>query len=88
MPDGRICNSFQTKDLSCELNCYEVGDDFRLRKIEYSDYQEGMGAKLLSPEDQDYDGWLTFYGYDASRQWSGYRAEFRNGRLIEIQSSN
>lgn len=92
MPDGHMCDDgwFQTKDLACDLDGYEVGEDGRLRKIEVCDPEEGMGTKLLDPpEDQDFHGWLTFYDYNRKTgDWHEYKAKFTDGQLVRIVTAN
>lgn len=84
MPDGFTAKgTYQTKDLACELDVYEVGDDDRLKKVATC-----FDGALAVPEDQDFHGWLRFYtfskGEGCHEVWREYRAKFTDGNLVQI----
>ena len=85
MPDGFEGEWFQSKDLSCELNTFEITDDGRF--VQTGDCQDGK-ADLPVPKEIDFHGWLNFYTNDKTRGWLEYNAKFTDGRLVKIETAN
>lgn len=74
MPNGRDGCNFQTKDLECTLDDYEVSPSGRLIRVSTDD----EGERPLG--DLNYSGWL-----DMRDSVDHYRLDFVNGSLRAIQ---
>lgn len=74
MPNGRDGCNFQTKDLECRLDEYEVTPAGRLVRIVSEDPSE----RPLG--DVNHNGWLDIYHFADE-----YRLDFVNGSLRAIQ---
>ena len=87
MPDGFEGEWFQSKDLSCDLNTFEITDDGHLVQTGECPI-EGGKQDLPTPKESDFHGWLNFYTHDKSGKWREYNAKFTDGRLVKIETAN
>lgn len=74
-------SDFQTKDLACTLNCYEITPYGELiliqRMVEDWQYKEVY-------EQVSYHGCLNFYT-DVFGKWFEFQAKFTDGKMVEIK---
>jgi hypothetical protein len=78
MPDGFAGPRYQTKDLDCDLDQYEITDAGRLVLVN----------KLGEPgvyRETNFHGWLNFYDYSRDGWWRSYKAKFTDGQLQHIE---
>lgn len=71
---------FQTKDLECLLDEYEITDRGELL---YTVFGESRSDKQ-SPRKIDFSGRISFYGYGDIGGWYEFDAHFKDGKLINI----
>ena len=83
MPDGFDGEWFQSKDLECLLNTYEITDDGRL--IQIGDCVDGK-VDFPTPREIDFQGWLRLYTLDKTGAWREYNVKFTDGRLCRIET--
>jgi hypothetical protein len=80
---------FQSKSTDCKLDVYTISKDGIL-SVERNG---GSVAGFRMSEESDYTGGITFYTYsknsefDESSTWYEYAAEFKNGKLIDIETT-
>ncbi len=78
---------FQTKDLSCGQDTYEISKSgqLQLTHIQQYDEQSDEDSKLAKPLAIPYTGPINFYAYVGGTEWIEYRAMFATGQLQEIR---
>lgn len=101
LPDGFDGKNFQSKDLECLLDQYEIRKDGTLWKLVYElvdnpNYDKekppfAVGNALFKRENEhwvqeDFHGFICFYGMGESNEWHEYVAKFTDGKLVEIQT--
>lgn len=73
--------AFQTKDLECHLNMYQITPDGSLILVNemYDDFQYRESHKEVK-----YHGYLNFYS-DVFGTWYEFQAKFTDGKMVEVK---
>jgi hypothetical protein len=72
---------FQTKDLNCRLDIYEIKDD-QLIMVKHMD--EELIENRECHKKINFDGGLNFYSMDSEDNWYEFNAIFKKGKLQKI----
>ena len=88
LPDGLDGTGleFQTKDLECLLDLYEIQDNDYLVFVDTKNNPEGNYSEW-SRTLIDYTGMIDFYSR-VNETWHEYRAKFFDGKLVKIKEYN
>ena len=80
-PDGYTGKWFQTKDLDCRLDTFEITPEGELiRTKSYNWETEKQDTETVKIP---FHGILNFYDIERG-QWHEYNAKFTEGKLVEI----
>lgn len=85
MPDGYDGTNYQSKDLHCGCDEYEISPQGRLIRKYSSGYPDDTQLPL---GDIEHDGFLNIYtdeDFGSSRKWHEYDLFFRAGSLVTIK---
>lgn len=81
MPDGFDGDDYQSKDLDCSMDRYEVTPDGKLVRTYSSGYPDDIPQPL---GDVRHEGVLNIYT-SVGRKWHEYDLVFKSGTLISIR---
>lgn len=85
MPDGfqaDVTNLYQTKDMDCQLDIYEIDGKGQLCLVKDFNAQYRDEPRKLGPI--DWTGELAIYTADADGKWHEYEIVFYKGRIQSI----
>lgn len=87
LPDGAPKNPYQTKNLQCVMDTYEIKEDGTLWGEDYD--REGWSRSNVRPRQcSDFTGEVRFYrmGDKEPNQWWEFSAYFVDGKLIRMET--